>query len=62
MQHLNVSIWKLYFGINLTCPSPSNLEQFYTFKQTALSFMLSPPHTAPLSLRAQILHSNLPLI
>ena len=44
----------------LTCPLVSTLEQFWTFKQIVLSFMLYPSHTAPLSVTAQILHSNLP--
>ena len=61
------NIWTLVHGncilaLTLTCPSASNSERFWTFKQIALSSMLYPPHTAPLFLRAQILHSNLPLI
>ena len=61
------NIWTLVYGncilvLTLTCPSLSNLEEFCPFKQIALSFMLYPPHTAPLSLRSQILHSNLSLI
>ena len=48
--------------LTLTCPSPSNLEQFCAFKQIALSFMLFPPDTAPLSVRAQIWRCKLPFI
>ena len=44
----------------LTYPPVSTLEQLWTFKQIVLSFMLYPSHTAPLSITAQILHSNLP--
>ena len=43
----------------LTCPPVSTWEQFWAFKQIVLSFMLYPSHTTPLSITAQILHSNL---
>ena len=62
MQHLSGSYGNCILVLTLICPLPSNLEQFCTFKQIALNFMLHPPHTTPLSLRAPIIHSNLPLI
>ena len=55
-------MWKLHFVLPLIYPPGSNLKHFSTFKQFVPGFMEDPSHTAPLSVRAQILQSKLPLI